>query len=122
MHEWFVASDCSQNTIRILFVDFSKAFELIGHNILFDKFVSSDVPQHVVVQSMDLLNGHKHFVKTDNSVSNTVMVAIYTLCDWSVTLFTKSDCRTVRHYVTFIMMTIYLWNVLQKLLPAMHHL
>ena len=29
MHEIFVASDCLENIIRILFVDFRKAFDLI---------------------------------------------------------------------------------------------
>jgi len=28
MHELFVAADCSQNIIRLLFVDFSKAFTI----------------------------------------------------------------------------------------------
>ena len=34
MHELFVAADCSQNIIRVLFVDFSKAFDVIDHNVL----------------------------------------------------------------------------------------
>ena len=38
IHELFVASDCSQNIIRILFVKLSTSL-----NILFDKFVNSDV-------------------------------------------------------------------------------
>jgi len=56
-HELFVAADCSQNIIRILFVDFSKAFDVIDHNILSDKFISNDVPEHITVWSVDFLNG-----------------------------------------------------------------
>jgi len=61
MHGLFVPSDCSQNIIRILhvFVDFSKAFDLIERNILLNKFVSSGVPEHVSV--LDLLNDRKQF-------------------------------------------------------------
>jgi len=49
MHELFVAADCSQNIIRILFVDFSKTFDVIDHNVLLDKFISNDVPEHITV-------------------------------------------------------------------------
>ena len=35
MHGLFIAADCSQNIIRVLFVDFSKAFDVIAHNVLF---------------------------------------------------------------------------------------
>jgi len=57
MHELFVAADCSQNITRILFVDFSKVFDVIDHNILLDKFISNDIPEHITVWSVDFLNG-----------------------------------------------------------------
>jgi len=46
MHELFVAADCSQNIIRVLFVDFSKAFYVIDHNVLLNKFISNNIPEH----------------------------------------------------------------------------
>lgn len=33
MHDVFSAADCSENIIRILFVSFAKAFDLIDHNV-----------------------------------------------------------------------------------------
>ena len=48
MHELFLASDSSQNIIRVLFVDFTKAFDVIDDNVLFSKFVYCGMPEHVV--------------------------------------------------------------------------
>jgi len=62
MHEIFVASDVSENIIRILFVDFRKVFDLIDHNVLFNKLLSSGVPEHVIAWSLDFLNDRKQFV------------------------------------------------------------
>ena len=70
MHEWFLASDSSQNIIRVLFVDFTKAFDVIDYNVLFNKFVNCGMPEHVVAWSMDFLCGRKQFVKLTDSVSS----------------------------------------------------
>ena len=35
--------------IGILFVDFTKAFDMIDHNILLDKFIGTGIPEHVAV-------------------------------------------------------------------------
>ena len=60
MHEIFVASDCSENIIRLLFVDFRKALDLIDYNVLFNKLLSSGViPEHVIAWSLDFLNDRK---------------------------------------------------------------
>ena len=53
-------------------MDFSKAFDLIDHNILLNKFVSNGVPEHVTVWSLDFLNDHKQLVK---SVSSTTVIS-----------------------------------------------
>ena len=75
MHEIFVASDCSENISRILFVDFRKAFDLIDHNVFFNKLLSSGVPEHIIAWSLDFLNERKQFVKIGDSVSTTTTVA-----------------------------------------------
>jgi len=58
-----------------LFVDFSKAFDVIDHNVLLNKFISNNIPEHVIVWSLDFLNDRKQFVVTiGNSISNTTAV------------------------------------------------
>jgi len=65
MHELFLASDNSQNIIRVLFIDFTKAFDVIDHNVLLNKFVNCGMPEHVVVWSccVDFLSGRRQFVQ-----------------------------------------------------------
>ena len=55
---------------RVLFVDFSKDFDVIDHNVLLNKFISNNIAEHVIVWSLDFLNSRKQF----NSVPNTTVV------------------------------------------------
>jgi len=43
-----------------LFADFSKAFDVIDHNVLLNKFISNNIPEHIIVWSLDFLNGRVH--------------------------------------------------------------
>ena len=83
MPEIIVASDCSENIIIILFVDlrvaFRKAFDLIDHNVLFNKLLRSGVPEHIIAWSLDYLNDRKQFVKIGDFVSATTAAAAGTL-------------------------------------------
>ena len=78
MHELFLASDNSQNIIRVLFIDFTKAFDVIDRNVLLDKFVSCGMPEHVVVWSLDFLSGRRQFVRIADSVSSISDVTVGT--------------------------------------------
>ena len=98
MYELFVAADCSQNIIRILFVDFSKAFDVIDHNILLDKFISNDISEHITVWLVDFLNGRKQFVIIGDSVSNTTIVGARTP---QGTVSGPSDFKLVINDLTF---------------------
>ena len=81
----FLASDNSQNIIKVLFVDFTKAFDAIDHNVLLNKFVNCGMPEHVVVWSLDFLSGRRQFVRIADSVSSI------SDCDsWSIGLFDVS--------------------------------
>jgi len=51
-----------------------KAFDVIDHNVLLNKFISNNIPEHIIVWSLDFLNGRKQFVKIGNFVSNTTVV------------------------------------------------
>ena len=65
-----------QTTHRILseFIDFTKAFDVTDHNVLSNKFVDCEMPEHVVVWSLDFLSGRGQFVKIADSVLSTSVV------------------------------------------------
>ena len=44
VHSWLSATDGNGATVRIVLFDFHKAFDLIEHNILIQKFVSYNLP------------------------------------------------------------------------------
>ena len=69
-HEIFKASDNSNNFIRILFVDFAKAFDLIDHNVLLQKFIKYDFPPHISAWSLSFLHDRQQFVKVNGSISS----------------------------------------------------
>ena len=94
MHESFVAADCSQNIIRVLFLDFSKLLMLLTTS----KFISNNILEHVIVWSLDFMNGHKQFVKIGNSVSNTTVVGAGTP---QGTVSGPNDFKLVINYLTF---------------------
>ena len=71
-HEWFRSSDKTNNIIRILFIDFTKAFDLIDHNILLKKFLDYEFSPHITVWSIDFLTNRKQYVKIGNRCSMVV--------------------------------------------------
>ena len=59
MHELFL------NRISLGFYSLTLprlAFDVIDHNVLFNKFVNCGMPEHVVAWSMDFLCGRKQFL------------------------------------------------------------
>jgi hypothetical protein len=70
MHDLFKASDKPNIIIRVLFVDFSKAFDLIDHNVLANKFNNIGIPDHITAWSLDFLSGRKQFVKIGDNISS----------------------------------------------------
>lgn len=70
-HDLFVASDNCHNFLRILFIDFAKAFDRIDHNVLLQKFIDYHFPPHVTVWSMSFLDEREQFVRIDDRCSST---------------------------------------------------
>ncbi len=47
-HNWYAASDRPGSVVRVLFVDYSKAFYLINHTILMEKLREFEIPASLI--------------------------------------------------------------------------
>jgi hypothetical protein len=68
-HLLFSSSDNSRNIIRVLFVDFRKAFELIDHSVLHTKLKEYNFPPHLTLWLLSFLSSRSQFVKLGNFCS-----------------------------------------------------
>ena len=62
-HKWYEATDVLNNYVRVVLLDFSKAFDLINHHILVDKLITNGVPAHIVRWLAAFLLDRKQQVK-----------------------------------------------------------
>jgi hypothetical protein len=70
VHAWYRATDSPGNYVRILFLDYSKAFDLINHQLLIEKLIGMHVPVHVVRWMAAFLVDRQHRVRIGNCLSN----------------------------------------------------
>ena len=69
LHKWYEATDEPGTTVRVLFLDYSKAFDLINHETLIDKPVAMNLPAHIVRWMAAFLLDREQTVKIGESVS-----------------------------------------------------
>jgi len=69
-HVIFDASDNCHNIIRVLFVDFKKAFDCIDHTVLSDKFASCDFSPRISAWMLSFLSNRKQYVNVGNAISD----------------------------------------------------
>ena len=69
LHYWSTALD-NGNSVRALFVDYSKAFDRVDHNTLLNKMMAVGVPKLVLRWLFSFLNDRQQRVKLGNSFSH----------------------------------------------------
>lgn len=73
-HFLFSESDKQHNILRVLFVDFAKAFDLVDSNVLFRKFSELSFPKHVTTWFLSFLYNRRRYVEVGNISSSVVNV------------------------------------------------
>jgi len=69
LHTWMSSLD-SGDSVRTVFVDFRKAFDLVNHNILFSKLVKLNIPHFLLRWFGSYLSGRQQRVRTSQSLSS----------------------------------------------------
>ena len=70
LHTWLSHLDLQNKHIRICSLDFSKAFDQIGYNILTDKLIDLDVRRSLIPWIINFLANRRQQVKIGRSFSN----------------------------------------------------
>ena len=63
LQSWNKATDGNGAAVRVLLLDFKKAFDLIDHHLLVEKLRLFDIPKWVLNWIVDFLSGRKQRVK-----------------------------------------------------------
>lgn len=71
IHTWYKETDTPGCLIRILLLDYSKAFDLINHELLIEKLINFNIPDHLVRWMAAFLLDRQHRVRIDNYLSNS---------------------------------------------------
>ena len=71
-HKLYTSSDKTNNILRILFVDFSKAFDRVNHNVLAEKFTQYNFDPHISSWFLSFLHSRSQYVVTDDRCSHVM--------------------------------------------------
>jgi hypothetical protein len=63
LQNWAKATDGTGNSVRVLLVDYRKAFDLVDHSILIDKICQLPIPIYIINWLISFLCGRKQRVK-----------------------------------------------------------
>ena len=63
IHTWNKQTDGNGSAVRVVLFDFKKAFDLIDHSILVEKFMTFDIPHGIIKRIVDFLIDRKQRVK-----------------------------------------------------------
>ena len=70
-HRWYEATDILNTYVRVVMLDFSKAFDLINHHILLEKLTNSGLPRHIVRWSRAFLLDRRQKVMIGSNCSRS---------------------------------------------------
>ncbi len=68
-HKWYEVMDTPSRIIRIVFLDFKKAFDLIDHNVLLENMTSIGIRMSLIKWLATYLNERSHYTELGNDAS-----------------------------------------------------
>ena len=117
VHSWLLNLDTGKNIVRILLIDFSKAFDLVDHNILMQKISGLGTPEFLKSWLYSFLCGRQQRVKIGGTTSKWVSINAGvpqgTLLGPSTFLLHINDLKTDCHSVKYVDDTT-VWEVCNK--------
>ena len=69
VRKWLLYLDIAGNHLRLCFLDFTKAFDRIGYNILIEKLIELGVRRSLLPWIIDFLTNRRQCVKIGESFS-----------------------------------------------------
>ena len=68
IHQWLKATDGTGSDVRILIMDYKKAFDMIDHNLLISKLKRLEINPHIINWICDFLSNRQQRVKLNNDI------------------------------------------------------
>ena len=72
VNKWYEANDNLDSYVRVVMLDFSKAFDLINHCLLIEKLQLYDLPEHIIRWVAAFLLDRNQRVKLESIIHNLV--------------------------------------------------